>query len=94
MLSKEAFKVGLKKLSTEYSDKGFKMTKERVTQWYEYVKNMSEIEFNERIEYVLKNCSYIPSMADILKSQIDNTDIKTQEAYATLEYLKGAIEFE
>ncbi|HDK7140043.1 TPA: hypothetical protein PTV74_003922 [Clostridium botulinum] len=94
MLSKDIFKNGLKKLVIEFEDKGFKMSPERAEQWFENIKNMSDIEFKQRIQYVLKNCSYIPSMADILKSKIDNRDKRTQEAYLSLEYLKGGIEFD
>lgn len=67
MLHENVFKSGLKSLVTEFENRGFVITQERAAQWYEHMKNMSEKEFNQRIEYVLKNCSFSPSMADILK---------------------------
>ncbi len=71
MLSKEAFKIGLKKLNAEYANKGFIMSKDRVTQWYGYMRGMSETEFNTRIDYVLKTCCYSPCIADILKAKVN-----------------------
>lgn len=70
MLDREVFKKGLKKLTVEYGNKGFIMEDNKVAQWYEYMKSMSDEEFNQNIDYVLKNCSYAPCMADIFKAKI------------------------
>lgn len=70
MLDRETFKAGLKKLVIEYSTKGFTMNEKRVSQWYDYLNYMCDSEFNERIEYILKNCPYAPSMADIFKADV------------------------
>lgn len=90
MLNKEVFKSGIQKLVIEFENKGFTMTKQKAEIWYEYMKSMEEEEFNQRIDYVLRNSSFPPVMADILKVQVD---MRTQQAYAALERLKGGIEF-
>lgn len=77
MLSKETFKKELLKLIVEFRDKGFKMPKERIEQWYDYLKIMSDDEFTQKIDYVIKNCSYVPSIADVFKANIaDGTSYK------------------
>ncbi len=70
MLNKDKFFNGIEKLKLEFGEKGFKMTKDKALQWFEYMKGMSEDEFDERIDYVLKNCSFPPSMADIFRVEI------------------------
>lgn len=91
MLSKETFNNGIEQLVTEFECKGFKMSKERAIQWYKHMKYMREEEFTQRIEIVLKTCRYAPTMADILKVEVD---LRTQEAYAALEHLKEGIGFD
>lgn len=66
MLDKEAFNIGVKKLVTEYSDKGFKMTKERASQWYGFMKDMSNSEFEKKVKNCLMTCRKNPTMADVL----------------------------
>lgn len=68
MLNKEIFKEELKKLAVEYGDKGFTMNADRVNQWYDYMKNMQDQEYKEKVDYVIKNSTYAPCMADILKA--------------------------
>ena len=66
MLDKEVFNAGVKRLVTEYSDKGFKMTKERASQWYGFMKDMSNSEFEKRVKNCLMTCKKNPTMADVL----------------------------
>lgn len=75
LLDKDIFFKGIDKLNNEFETKGFKMTKERASQWYSYMKDISEKEYNKRIDYVLKNCTYGPTMADILKADIQGIKI-------------------
>lgn len=72
MLSAKVFTDGIGKLEEEFENKGFKMTKGRAAQWYDYMKDTPEEEYNKRIDYVLKNCTYAPSMADIFKADVNN----------------------
>ncbi len=68
MLNEAIFKDGLKKLVNEFEDKGFKISQERAAQWYNYMKNMQDEEYKEKIDHVIKNSTYSPCMADILKA--------------------------
>lgn len=72
MLSTKAFTDAIGKLEVEFENKSFNMTKERASQWYSYMKDIPEEEFNKRIDYVLKNCTYAPTMADIFKADVNN----------------------
>lgn len=74
MLSEVTFQTCIKKLITEFIEKGFNPSVERIKQWYEYMKDMSDEEFNKRIDWVLKNVSYSPSMADIFKADISSNN--------------------
>ncbi|ERI92132.1 hypothetical protein HMPREF1982_02673 [Clostridiales bacterium oral taxon 876 str. F0540] len=66
MLSKNVFIDGIERLVLEYKDKGFDMTKEKAEQWYSFMKNMSESEFNRKIDNCLMTCRRSPTMADVL----------------------------
>ncbi|WDU82813.1 hypothetical protein [Caloramator sp. Dgby_cultured_2] len=74
MLSELNFQKGINKLINEYQEKGFNPNAARLKQWYEYMKDMSDEEFNKRIDWVLKNVSYSPSMADIFKADISSNN--------------------
>lgn len=74
MLTLKIFKDGVKKLELEFKEKGFTMNKDKAAQWYEYMKDMSDEEFNKRIDWVLKNVSYSPSMADVFKADISSNN--------------------
>lgn len=74
MLSELNFQKGINKLINEYQEKGFNPNAARLKQWYEYMKDMSGEEFNKRIDWVLKNVSYSPSMADIFKADISSNN--------------------
>lgn len=66
MLSKESFNNGIEKLVTEYDDRGFKMTKPRATQWYNYMNCMSDTDFEKKIDKCLMTCKHVPFMADVM----------------------------
>jgi hypothetical protein len=66
MLSKDVFNSGIKKLTTEYGDKGFTMTKDKSIQWYEFMKNMADDEFKAQIDRCLTECNHVPYMADVV----------------------------
>lgn len=70
MLSKKAFVDGTGKLEGEFKNKGFEMTTKRAAEWYRHFENMTDDEFNKRVDYVLENCTYTPCMADIFKADI------------------------
>lgn len=81
MLNKGAFKAGLKKLVTEYANKGFAMSEDRISQWYSCMKDMSDEEYNKKIDFVLKNCTYAPTMADIFKAEIRESNSAAYEDF-------------
>ncbi|MHC6178633.1 hypothetical protein ACYUJ6_02065 [Clostridium sp. JNZ X4-2] len=81
MLDKKVFENEVNKIVIEFKDKGFEMTKGRSEQWYDYMKDMSDDEFTERIDCVLRNCSYKPSMADVFKSYDRIKCIPNAEAF-------------
>lgn len=74
MLSKDSFNEGIQLLITEYGDRGFKMTKERAALWYKYMKDMSNAEFQKKIQNCLMNCKRVPFIADVL-------DLKGNESF-------------
>ncbi|CDI50312.1 hypothetical protein [Clostridium tetani] len=94
MLSKEVFNKGIEDLTMEFECRGFKMSKIKAIKWYKHMDYMSNEEFTQRIDKVLETNSFPPVMADILNAEIDNTVLRTEEAYKTLEYLKGGINFD
>lgn len=69
MLNKETFNKGIEKLITEYGDRGFTMTKAKSLQWYGFMKELNNKEFERKIDYCLLNCNHVPFMADILNPQ-------------------------
>lgn len=73
MLDRNVFMQGIEKLITEYDSRGFVMTKARGAQWYEFMKELSNSDFNKKIDSCLKTCRRVPFMADVL-------DIKTEES--------------
>lgn len=68
-MTKDVFVNELQRLVTEYEDKGFKMSKERASQWYEFFKNINYENFKDAVEEVLKTVSYCPTMADLFKTK-------------------------
>lgn len=82
MLAKDSFNNGIEKLVTEYSDRGFKMTKERSTQWYEFMKGMSNAEFEKKIQTCLMTCKRVPFMSDVMGFKDgDNFEAANARAY-------------
>ena len=73
-MNKDFFTKQIQKLVIEFSDKGFTMTKERASQWYEYFKNVSESEFTYAIDNCLKKCERCPSMADVYNTVISRAN--------------------
>ncbi|KRQ85855.1 hypothetical protein ABG79_02369 [Caloramator mitchellensis] len=71
MLTESTFQSGIKRLINEFSEKGFNPSIERIKQWFEYMKDMTDEEFKQRIDWVLKNVSFAPSMADIFKAEVN-----------------------
>lgn len=67
-LDKDFFFKQLTRLVVEFKDKGFTMSKERVSQWYEFFEVYSKEDLKIGIDNYLKSSSYIPSMSDILNS--------------------------
>ncbi|QCX33500.1 hypothetical protein FDN13_07125 [Caloramator sp. E03] len=80
MLDVNVFKEFVNKLDIEYKEKGFLMTTQRAKQWYEYMKDMTDEEFKQRIDWVLKNVSFSPSMADVFKAEINTNNTWIKEA--------------
>lgn len=68
VMDKNFFNEQIKRLVIEYSDKGFSMSKERATQWYETLSNFKEDSLSKAICEVLMTCSYSPTIADIFKT--------------------------
>lgn len=68
MLTKDTFKAGIRKLITEYEDRGFSMSKEKSQQWYDHMKNLSDDEFLKKIDLCLSICRKVPFMDDVLCS--------------------------
>jgi hypothetical protein len=66
-MDKIFFKKQLDRLEVEYKDKGFTMTRERASQWFEFMKDIPEKTFERLINDCLANVSFCPNMADILK---------------------------
>lgn len=66
VLSKDVFNSEIERLNIEYRDRGFKMTKERATQWYSFMKNMSNSDFKKKVDACLMTCRRVPTMADVL----------------------------
>jgi len=64
----EFFKEQIERLETEYEDKNFKMSKARINQWYNEIKDYNEESFEKAVSTVLKTVSYSPTMADIFKT--------------------------
>lgn len=67
-MNTDDFNKQLEKLTIEFSDKGFKMTKERANQWYSYMKNIDIFTFVKAIDKTIKYSKYSPSMADIFEN--------------------------
>jgi len=67
MLSRDVFKKEVGKLVVEFGDKGFTMPKEKAEQWYERLEEFENEIFKRAIEDVLNDCSFAPSMADVVK---------------------------
>jgi hypothetical protein len=78
MLTKDVFKAGIRKLITEYEDRGFSMSKEKSQQWYAYMINLSDEEFLKKVDLCLSICRKVPFMADVLDSKdpFENTNEK------------------
>lgn len=53
MLDKDTFFLGIDMLTTEYTDRGFIMTKEKAMQWYKYMKDIPPGEYMKKIENCL-----------------------------------------
>lgn len=82
MLDREVFNTGVNKLLTEYNDKGFKMTRDRASQWYAFMEDMSNAEFQKKIDTCLMTCRRVPSMADVLGfKENDNFEPANAGAY-------------
>lgn len=82
MLSKECFNNGVDKLLTEYSDRGFKMTKQRSLQWYNYMKDISDSEFKKKVDKCLMTCRHVPFMADVMDlKEKDEFSLSNAAAY-------------
>ena len=73
MLDKTVFSEQIQRLVIEYGDKGFSMSKERASQWYEFFKIFSEGKLRDMITDCLVNVSHSPTMADILKFRSNPT---------------------
>jgi hypothetical protein len=78
VLNKETFNQGISALTTEY--KGFEMNRERSLQWYEFMKDMPEHEFQDKINSCLRNCNHVPYMADIMNARNDSIDSRPNSA--------------
>lgn len=91
MLNKKVFENEVNKIVIEFKDKGFEMTQGRSEQWYDYIKDMSDDEFNKRIDCVLRNCSYKPSMADVFKFYERIKCIPNAELYRYLRSIRSQI---
>lgn len=65
-MNKEFFGKQINRLVIEFSDKGFKMTKERASQWFDFMKDISEETFAKCINAYLETQKNVPTMADIL----------------------------
>lgn len=79
MLNQRIFKDGLKKLVNEYGSKGFEVTKERAAQWYEYMKHLSDNQFNAKIDNCIKMCKHVPYMSDVLDIKQEYVDTKASK---------------
>lgn len=67
MLDKTFFLKQLDKLVIEYGDKGFTMSKDKASQWYGFMKGISDSAFEKMINQCLMNEVFSPNMATIFK---------------------------
>ncbi|MCT4686370.1 hypothetical protein [Vallitalea sp.] len=89
MLSKIVFNDGINKLLTEYGDRGFKMSKEKSTQWYSYFRNYSDSDFKASIDKCLKECNHPPYMADIIKIKDSSNKVGEKAIEYARKHLEG-----
>jgi hypothetical protein len=89
MLSKIVFNDGINKLLTEYGDRGFKMSREKSTQWYSYFKNYSDSDFEASIDKCLRECTHLPYMADIIKIKDSSNEVGEEAKEFARKYLEG-----
>ncbi len=66
-MDKDLFKKQIDKLVIEYSDKGFRMTKERAEQWHSYLNGYDYELFMKAIDHYIKSSPYMPTINEIIR---------------------------
>lgn len=69
MLSQDVFNEGMKNLKAEYGN-SFNDDPKRLRNWWARCKDMTDVEFEKRVELVMETCRKVPYLADLLDEEI------------------------